>query len=347
MLMVGDAHPWLSPNVKLIKEHMNIEARLSLVQQKYTELFSICDPSLVSDIRPIKSQKSRYKELLKNIKNHIDVIESEFKKGVLEDASVQRDIPRDTLEFYKEKVMPNLAAIDNAFETVDPDLAALFRLFDGVLAPHGAGGKVRFTYEVAMEKMEELVDDNPHLADSFSVAMANDVLESKLIDFEPDEWLDNARELYPVRTSRKGADIPIHAKYRIIEIYRSYVFGNWLSVLVLSRSVLEYVILDNLHKFKISPLNESTMHTGEQKPKKLSHLIEEVGEKLPAILESMEQIRRYGNEYIHPKKTKSSKESLFQRKEKAKDCLHHLRAAVEILYLEDAAKVEGENIGHF
>jgi len=191
---------------------------------------------------------------------------------------------------------------------------------------------------VAMERMEQLIDDNPDLEDSFSVETATEILDSKLIDFQPDEWLDNAGELYPIRTSRKGAAIPIHAKHRIIEIYRSYVFGNWLSVLVLSRSVLEYVILDNLHKFKINPRYEFTIQTGEQRPKRLSHLIEEVGEKLPGIVASMEAIRDYGNEYIHPKMTRSSKESLFQSKEKAKHCLRHLRDGVEQLYLAEADK---------
>jgi hypothetical protein len=90
--------------VKHLKEHMKIEVRLSLIKQQYLELISICDPSLVSEIRPIESQRSIYKELLKNIKNHIDAIETEFKKSVLENATVQRDIPRDALEFYKEKV---------------------------------------------------------------------------------------------------------------------------------------------------------------------------------------------------------------------------------------------------
>lgn len=317
---------------------MKITARFPLVKQQYAELYSICDPSLVSKIRPIESQRIRYRDLLRNIKNHIDAIETELKKGVLENASVQQDFPRDVLEFYKDRVLPNLSAIDRAFEIIDPDLAALFCLLDGVLIPSGAGGKVRFTFDVAIERMEELIEDNPDLEDSFSVSRANDVLESKLIEFEPDKWLDNAGELYPVRTSRKGADIPVHAKYRIIEIYRSYVFGNWLSVLALSRSVLEYVILDNLHKFEISPKYETTIRKGAPKQKKLSHLIEEMGERLPEIVSSMEEIRDYGNEYIHPKKTKTSKEVLFQRKEKAKNCLRHLRNVVEALYLAHEEK---------
>ena len=311
---------------------MKIEARFPLIKQHYLELCSICDPSLVSEIRPKENKKKKYVELIRSIKNHIDAIEASFKKGVFDDARVQWVIPREVLEYYKDKILPSLPDINQAFEILDPDLANLFRLLDGVLVPSGAKGKVKITFDVAIEKMEELEKDNPDLEDSFSVSRANQVLESKLIEFEPDEWLNNAGELYPVTTTRKGAEIPVQAKLRLIEIYRSYIFGNWLSVLVLSRSVLEYAILDNLHKFKISADYEITRPKNEKKPKKLSHLIQDIGEKLPDILMPMEEIRDYGNQYIHPKKTKSSKEVLFQRKENAKNCLCYLRQVVEALY---------------
>jgi len=312
---------------------MKIAARFPLIKQHHIELCSICDPLLVSEIRPKASQKDRYIELLKHIKNHIDAIETEFRKGILDEATIQRDVPRDLLEYYKDKILPSKAAIDKAFETLDPDLADLFHLLEGVLAPSGAEGRVRFTFDVAIERMEELVEDNPDLEDSFSVLRANEILDSKLIDFDPDEWLNNAGELYPVRTSRNGAEIPIQAKQRLVEIYRSYVFGNWLSVLALSRSALEYVILDNLHKFNISATYEITKPKNEKKPKKLSQLIEEVGELLPDLKPPMEEIRDFGNEYIHPKKSKRSKEALFRKKETAKSCLRNLRTVVEGLYL--------------
>jgi hypothetical protein len=311
---------------------MKIAARFPLIKQHHAELLAICDPLLVSDIRPKESQKGRYVELLKHIKNHIDAIETDFRKGILNEATIQRDIPRDLLEYYKDKILPSQAAIDKAFETLDPDLAELFHLFDDVLAPSGADGKCKFTFDVAIERMEELVEDNPDLEGSFSVLRANEILDSKLIEFNPDEWLDNAGELYPVRTSRNGAEIPVQAKQRLVEIYRSYIFGNWLSVLALARSALEYTILDNLHKFNISPTYEITTPKHEFKPKKLSHLIEEVGEILPELMSPMEEIRDYGNEYIHPKKSKRSKEALFQKKEKAESCLRHLREVVEGLY---------------
>ena len=313
---------------------MKIEVRLSLIKQQYTELLSICSPAHVSDLKPIESQRNHYNELLKNLINHIDVTESEFKKGILEDALVQKDIPRDNLLFYKETIIPNLAEINSAFEFIDPSFSDLYQLIRELSVPNILEEKIRFTFEVALERMGELTEENHDLRSSFAVAKANDILDSKLIDFKPDEWLENANELNPIRTSRKGADIPVHVRYRVLEIYRSYIFGNWISVLALSRSVLEYVILDNLHKFNIKPQHLTTINSSKKTTKSLKALIIEVGEKTPDILSSMEKVREYGNEYIHPKTTKISREVLlFRRKENAKDCLYHLRIAIETLYL--------------
>lgn len=119
---------------------MKIAARLSLIKQYHIELCGICDPLLVSEVQPKESQKDRYIELLKQFKNHIDVIETDFKKGILNEAAIQIDVPRDLLEYYKDKVQPNQAAIDRAFETLAPDLANLFRLVFGVMVPRGAEG---------------------------------------------------------------------------------------------------------------------------------------------------------------------------------------------------------------
>src|SRR4030067_393426 len=222
---------------------MDTSARLSLIRQRFSELLSICDPGLVSELRPTTNQREQYKDLLKSVKNHIDAIETDLKKGVLDEGTVQQDLPKDSLLFYKEEIVPRLNDLNNAFEKLDPSLFELFQLLDGVLAPRGDNGKIKFTFDVAIERMELLVEDNPNLEDSFRVSRAFEVLDSKLIDFAPDKWLDNAGHLYPIRTSRNGAEIPVQAKFRMIELYRSYVFGNWLSVLALARSILEYVIM--------------------------------------------------------------------------------------------------------
>lgn len=92
------------------------------------------------------------------------------------------------------------------------------------------------------------------------------------------------------------------------------------------------MIIDNLHEFKISLQCETNVD--ERRNKSFSHLIAEVDELIPGIgiKESMEKVRDYGNQYIHPGRTKVSKEAMFQSKENARDCLFHLRDTVAVLY---------------
>ena len=82
---------------------------------------------------------------------------------------------------------------------------------------------------------------------------ACDVIDSPLISFDPDTWLDRTRELAPIHTHKKNVLLPSHIRLRVDELNRAYVFGCWFSVLALARAILEYTILDNLYKFNIAP----------------------------------------------------------------------------------------------
>ncbi|MNC99330.1 hypothetical protein D3C83_175870 [compost metagenome] len=46
----------------------------------------------------------------------------------------------------------------------------------------------------------------------------------------------------------------------------------------------------------------------------------------------MSTLRTYGNEYLHPKPSKTSKENLFQREKAAKDALETVISVTEALY---------------
>jgi hypothetical protein len=130
---------------------------------------------------------------------------------------------------------------------------------------------------------------------------------------------------------------------RLEELYRAYIFGCWLSVLSLCRSILEYAILDNLHKCKIEQ-SWPPDRDGKRKEKKLGHLIEEVSVCCPEIKKPMERLRDYGNEYLHPKKSRISKESLFERQPAAKQAMATLIPVVESLYLAAKETLEDKTI---
>lgn len=317
---------------------MKIKERLTFIKQQYVKLTSICDPKLVSDIRPSKNQRGTYVELIKSIKSNKDIIDEKLNKISFQDGSIQADFPADTLDFFINTISKDINNINRAFKIIDPNSESTFYLIEDLLRDmyieHRKEKKVYNTFDYSLERLQMIVEDNEDLEGLFSIERSFEIIESKLIKFNPDDWLDNANSLMPIRTSRKGHEIPIHARERLIEIYRSYVFGNWLSVLALSRTVLEYVIFDNLTKLGIDKYYTIT-NSNEKKIKKLSHLIDDVGERMPNIITQMTTIKDLGNEYIHPKK--NNKQQLFSRKENAKECLIHLRDAVEALYLAKKA----------
>ena len=251
------------------------------------------------------------------------------KREIFSDGRTHHYVPDNLLDYYRREAALRVAVLKRAYATIDPDGASLHELFEGFLAPKGADGRIKKTFEVGIERMYSLIEDNPQFKGKFLPDAAFEVIDSKLIVFDPDSWLDRAGTLTPVRTNRKNVELPAHARFRLEEIYRAYVFGSWLSVLALSRSVLEYVILDNLHKFQIDPLWPTTDETGKGKKKKLAHLIDDMGVHLPHIRQAMHKLREYGNDYLHPEKSTISKETLFKREQVAKQAIELLASVIE------------------
>jgi hypothetical protein len=107
----------------------------------------------------------------------------------------------------------------------------------------------------------------------------------------------------------------------------------WLSVLALSRAILEYAILDNLHKVGIDPRWPPVRRDSTGKRKKLVELIDDLAQHLPSLTDKMKKLRDYGNDYLHPTKTPISKEKLLQRQPAARDALQTLIEVVEELYI--------------
>ena len=73
------------------------------------------------------------------------------------------------------------------------------------------------------------------------------------------QWQDDAHLAYQLFTlnpfailslnerfnvTRKIEQIPTRIRQRIDEIHRSFIFSNWMSVIALSRCLLEYAIID-------------------------------------------------------------------------------------------------------
>ncbi len=319
---------------------MDQHAQFALLKQDFGRLLSIHDPASVDDWQPSETQRLTYGRLLERVLNGIDAVQSFEKRQVLREGHTQSYIPDTLLAFYRDLIRPHIGLLKRAYRTIDPSGAQLYELLEGFGAPRGAGGRVKATFEEGLQQIYQLMDRNPDLDEgTFLPDTALEFMDSKLIGFDPDSWLDRAGNLIPIRTDRKNVLLPVHVRLRMEEIFRAYVFGCWLSVLALSRAVLEYSILDNLHKFNIDrywPLQDKN---GKRREKKLEHLIDEISPFLPNLVQSMDKLRHYGNDYLHPKKSEVSKGALLQREQAAKDALETLIEVTEALYLARKMKV--------
>jgi hypothetical protein len=313
-------------------------ADLALTKQAFETLMALCPPENIQMWQPSVEQRAKYLGLADRVLDGVMDLEGIERRRLLSEGTVSSTIPPALLEFLRDGVMPRVATIRAAIEHLDPGANERRELLAGFFydaGPRGAGGALRATFDVGIEQVCSLLDRNPDFVygeDHFLLPeRAAEILDSKLIQFEPDAWLDRVGNISPVRTSRNGDALPGHVRLRLEELYRAYVFGLWLSVLALSRAILEYSLLDNLFKFKIEPVWPPD-RDGRRRGKRLSHLIDEVAEYLPNLKQPMTLLRDYGNEYLHPKSSQPSKESLLRRQMSAKDVVAELVAVVEALY---------------
>jgi hypothetical protein len=312
---------------------MSEYAALALAKQAFDELLTLCAPEEVRQWQPSAGQRAAFIRLAeKSLRGYVDLRTRE-RHELLAEARMHSMVPETLLTFAREQIGPRADAIRGALNHLDPERAFFYDLLYGESAS-GTSTRVLRTFEEGIEQIYHLLERNPEWEydHPFSPDEAYSLLTSKLIGFEPDAWLGRASELESVRTHRRNFDLPMQVRLRLEELCRAYVFGLWLSVSGLARAILEYSIIDNLAKLHI----ERTWppdRKGTRKEKRLADLIDEVAEALPDLKTPMMLLRDRGNEYLHPRKSRISKESLLQRKESAKAVVAALVSVIEAIYL--------------
>jgi hypothetical protein len=309
---------------------MDLNAQLAVAKQSFDELVALCELDKIADWRPTPEQRQRYVALADSALSGLDRLRLEEQRRLFAEGRIRSFVPESLLAAVRGAIEPRESALRAAMDLLDPEgkagrdaLAAFLKL---------RGGDVRATFEQGLDQVEDLIERNPDLDFPFVPSLARDALDSKLIQFNPDAWLDRAAELTPIRTHKVNFEFPSHIRFRLEELYRVYVFGCWLSVFGLSRAILEYAILDNLNKFGIEA-EWPPDRDGTRKPRKLSHLIDDVAAHLPRQAEAMARLRDWGNEYLHPRTSRMSKEALFERQKAAKSALEMLVDVLEAIYL--------------
>lgn len=318
---------------------MDRHVQAALLRQQLGQLCAIREPDEIENWQPTEEQRAVYATLIRNILMGIYSYRSAETQELISEGNVQSTVAASAGAFFRNQLDPNVPALERAYEIVDPDGLLLLQLFRDVRMPAGARGRVRATFEAGVLKVDELVEQLPDQDFDYFPDKAFQVLDSELIAFEPDHWLDRAATLAPIRTVQANFRLPVHVRLRLEEIFRCYVFGCWLSVCTLARALLEYTILDNLSKFGIDTKCPAGRN-GRRREKNLEQLINDIAQHLPSLREPMNRLRKYGNKYVHPKRSRSSKEQFFGQAKDAKDALETVIAVAETLYAEAAPSAE-------
>ena len=143
--------------------------------------------------------------------------------------------------------------------------------------------------------------------------------------FNPDEWVANENDFSPIIVNRELGKIPGRILARVHEIYRSFIYGNWMSVIVMSRGLLEYAIVDRKSFLRIEKAYDDTGRL-----RSLKDLIEMVEKSHPELEAAMTRVRLAGNGVIHAPRAKV--ERIPPNKHAAKQCVDGIVKIISTLY---------------
>ena len=288
----------------------------------FDRLLELQNPDLVQYWNPPASLRREFIELAETVVYALDTLRSIETQALHDGATVESRLPRDIIVALRTRVRPREAGIWDALNVLDADNSLLRELMVFQTRPAGRGGGVRATFEQGVEQLRQLIERNPDTDFAWlHPDLAESVLESKLVAFEPDAWLDRIAELEPIRTALEGPSLPIGVRLRLRELFKVYTFGCWFAVVSAARATLEYALLENAPRFSVSlPVSRRT----EQSPS-LYRLIQAFAPHIPDLTTAMQRIRELGNLSLHgPEST--------QRGQHAAEAISLLQQVLSSLY---------------
>jgi hypothetical protein len=119
-------------------------------------------------------------------------------------------------------------------------------------------------------------------------------------------------------------------RIRLRELAHSFILGNYLAATALSRSILEYVLLDRASTLGIDPSAQDPNHPGWMK--RLGVLVELFKRAQPALGVDMDAVVEAGNSTMHPKRREAIVLTPFALREKALASIGALRRVIHLLY---------------
>jgi len=239
--------------------------------------------------------------------------------------NVIQNVAPQPLQFYRDKIESNRNKIKRlfigllGFPNVDLDQKEF--------CPDSAGNPVWNILSSGLDFWE--LDDTDKFPED-ALKATNRLIYSSF--FRPDEWLRNADEIEPVLGDAAEQRIPNKIRFRLKELYRSFILGNYLSAIALSRAVLEYVLVDQSAQIGINPFSDDPRYQNSFRILRL--LVEDASKQQPELKADMESIVYSGNLALHPKKKTNLILDPFVLRKHALASIKATRGIVEKLYFE-------------
>jgi len=229
-----------------------LNGSIAVAKQAYDELMGL---TTMHDLGAQRfgtgPKRDRVESLLETLNTHVGAIQLALSQQVAESGEAPIiSIPVSHRAFYNDVVRPHGTSLQKAFIHIC-GLGMLAGIFDD-----RDGGKTRAARLDAMRVglqrwMDGLGDDELFdLSDrGLNLEGALEILDMPW--FEPDQWARNFAQLQPVLLDRRPEVMNEHVRHRLMEIYRAFAFGLWMSAIALSRSLVEFSIKQNAGRLGI------------------------------------------------------------------------------------------------
>ena len=312
---------------------MELHVELSQAVAALASLRQRCEPSAAVAWQPTAAERVDYIAKCEQVIAALDRMQIHESRQVFTQGQVQDYVPGPLLHDVREVLVPIEADLWVALGLLDPENQLIREFLYAPLA-WPSGKKLWATFDQGVEEVRNLIERNPGegFEDTYFPELADELIESRLIQFDPDAWRERALSLAPVRVGRINLILPGNLRLRLEEIYRTYVFGCWISVISLSRAALEYALLDNANRIGLNT-HWPPDRDGRTRNKRLSDLVEEYAALVPSIARDLNNLRELGNSYLHPKADRASRLVLDNRQADASAAIYALGPVLEAIYL--------------
>ncbi|MDD9815321.1 MAG: hypothetical protein OXU31_04985 [Gammaproteobacteria bacterium] len=308
-----------------------LQVLLAVLHQKFEQVLDLV-PNLdrINDLSEIPGEKSK---VVKNLLWEIAIpdmlrLEEEM-DGLISQGVLHKVKGPGAFSYYMDVYKPRRKKTQQllGFKSAD------------ALARHE--NSIKSTLETVIETSDLYIDRlDEELAESWKEWMSNmEGLDSVVgaFYFKPDEWHANSKDLTPIFVEYEPKKIPARIRDRIQEIHLSYIFGNWMAVAALCRSLLEFMILDCKSALGLQTgdlYQTEDMKKSRQLLRPLGEIISRLTTISAATKSDMYYIIRRGNRIMHwPKSKWANIEDLRSRqKADARECLARTAKIISALY---------------